>query len=123
MFTTVYGMTPDGNFEGKNIPNRIHNPPSDIEMDNPDNERQRLLKKAQKQLLAAREKRVYPHVDDKILTSWNAMMVAGLAKAGAVFKEERYMNMAGKDVRFIEESLFDKGSLMFRFHEGESKIT
>ncbi|MBU5467845.1 thioredoxin domain-containing protein [Virgibacillus sp. MSJ-26] len=121
MFTTVYGMTPDGNFEGKNIPNRIHNPPSDIEMENPDNERRRLLEKAQKQLLAAREKRVYPHVDDKTLTSWNAMMIAGLAKAGAVFKEELYINMAEKAVRFIEESLFDKGRLMARFRDGETK--
>src|SRR5690625_3246309 len=65
-FTTFYGMTPNGNFEGKNIPNRIHKPPADIEIENPHDERQQLLEKARKQLLTVREKRVYPHVDDKI---------------------------------------------------------
>ena len=121
LYTTVYDISPEGNFEGKNIPNRIQQPPASIEIDNPKDERQALLEKARKKLLAAREERVYPHVDDKILTSWNAMVIAALAKAGNVFENESYTEMAEKTIQFIEENLFQNGRLMARFRDGETK--
>src|SRR5699024_5666600 len=121
LYTTVYDISTEGNFEGKNIPKRIQQPPASIEIDNPKDERQALLEKARKKLLAAREERVYPHVDDKILTSWNAMVIAALAKAGNVFENESYTEMAEKTIQFIEENLFQNGRLMARFRDGETK--
>src|SRR5699024_6678088 len=121
LYTIVYDISPEGNFEGKNIPNRIQQPPASIEINNTKDERQALLEKARKKLLTAREERVYPHVDDKILTSWNAMMIAALAKAGNVFENESYTEMAEKTIQFIEENLFQNGRLMERFRDEETK--
>src|SRR5699024_9414399 len=121
LYTTLYDITPEGNFEGKNIPNRIQNPPASIELENSNDERQVKLEKARKKLLTSREKRVYPHVDDKILTSWNAMMIAALAKAGQIFGNEAYTEMAEKALQFIEQNLLKNDRLMARFRDGETK--
>ena len=67
-------MTEDGNFEGANIPVRA----------TPDPER---LAEIKARLLAAREQRVRPGLDDKRLTAWNALMISALADAGAVLGE------------------------------------
>src|SRR5699024_685126 len=82
-FADVYGMTPAGNFHGQNIPNIIHlqDVPSSTEK----------FADALKVMLQAREKRIYPHVDDKVLTSWNAMMIDALAYAGHVFHHKEYL--------------------------------
>ncbi|HLR63370.1 MAG TPA: thioredoxin domain-containing protein, partial [Lentibacillus sp.] len=123
LYTSAYGITPDGNFEGKNIPNLLD---SDLEAIAKNHnmsvsELHRELNEARKQLLSAREKRVYPHVDDKILTSWNAMMIAALAKAGKVFTEPKYIETAENSVQFIEQNLIQEGRMMARYRDGEIK--
>lgn len=113
-FADFYGMTPAGNFDNQNIPNLIHHQgiPANVAT----------LKDARHKLLKTREKRVYPHVDDKVLTSWNAMMIEALAYAGNVFHENTYIATAEKSMRFIETHLFDKDRLMTRYRDGETKF-
>lgn len=122
LYSTVYGITPTGNFEGKNIPNRMDSPPTLAELENRDGERARLLEQARLKLLATREERVYPHVDDKILTAWNAMTMVALAKAGRVLQNPNYTNMAERALEFVEQQLFQDGRLMARYRDGEIKF-
>lgn len=119
VFTETYDITPEGNFEGKNIPNLI-----DIDVDLTEAENDSLLnelEEARLKLLDYREKRVYPHVDDKILTSWNGMMIAALAKAGKVYEKPEYTEAAVKAAHFIENSLIIDDRLMARYRDGETK--
>lgn len=81
------------------------------------------IKTINDKLLAAREQRVKPRVDDKILTAWNAMTINGLAEAAMVFNDERFKKMALKNANFIVEKQFKKdGGLWHTHKEGVSKI-
>ncbi|WP_339213744.1 thioredoxin domain-containing protein [Ornithinibacillus sp. FSL M8-0202] len=123
IYTTAYGITPYGNFEGKNIPNLIRSSLQSVaeEFDLTVEALETQLEEARQKLLQEREKRVYPHVDDKVLTSWNAMMIAGLAKASRVFQNDQYLDMAKTAISFVEKKLFDNGTLMARYRDGETK--
>ena len=95
-----YGVTADGNWEGHNILVR----PARGELDRPaDVEASRLA------LLARRNSRVRPGLDDKVLTEWNAMAVAALAEAGAVFGVDRWIDAAVEVGRFLLASLRRSG--------------
>ncbi len=123
IYAAVYGITPDGNFEGKNIPNLLNTDSEAIAKANDMSvsELHHRLDEAREQLLSAREKRVYPHVDDKILTSWNSMMIAALAKAGKAFAEPKYTKAAENSMNFIEQNLIQNGRVMARYRDGEVK--
>ncbi|MBP1971539.1 uncharacterized protein YyaL (SSP411 family) [Virgibacillus natechei] len=123
LYTSVYDITPQGNFEGKNIPNLIN---KNLEHEALENNLsiealQAQLEAAREKLLVEREKRIYPHVDDKILTSWNGMVIAALAKAGKVFNNGDYLQLAVESMAFIESNLYENDRLMARFREGETK--
>lgn len=124
LFKQVYHMTPEGNFEGKNIPNLMGTDLSDVARANnlTISTLKEKLEKARKAVLQRREERIYPHVDDKILTSWNGMMTAALAKAGRVFHAPSYTERAVLAMRFIEDNLYQDGRLMARFRDGEAKF-
>jgi len=69
-----------------------------------------------KKLFAVREKRVRPHKDDKILTDWNGLMIAALARGAQVFDEPTYSDTALRAMNFIIQSLQTKeGRLLHRF--------
>ena len=75
-------------------------------------------------LLAAREKRVRPQRDDKILTDWNGLMIAALARASRVLDEPRYLNAARSTIGFIRTRLKTAdGRLLHRFCKGEAAMT
>ncbi|WP_121614704.1 thioredoxin domain-containing protein [Virgibacillus halodenitrificans] len=118
IFSEVYDITPYGNFEGKNIPNSIN---VSLRKILGDKNLLQQLETAKEQLLKEREKRVYPHVDDKILTAWNSMMIAALAKSGKVFQSENYTMMAEKAMNFIEKNLIKQNRLKARYRDGETK--
>ncbi len=65
-----------------------------------------LLLRAQKKLFQAREKRPHPARDDKILTSWNALIIKGLARAGRVFNRPEWIKLAQNAIDFIRERLW-----------------
>ncbi len=72
-------------------------------------------------LFEAREKRVHPYKDDKVLTSWNGLMIAALARGAAVFGEEPYRRAAAKAVEFIMQKLVrTDGRLLARYRDGEA---
>ncbi|MBY8912075.1 thioredoxin domain-containing protein [Bacillus sp. YC2] len=123
LYCKVYNITEKGNFEGKNIPHLIFTRLEDIleETGLTKHELSERLEDARRKLLEARENRTYPHVDDKVLTSWNALMIAGLAKAARTFHEPEYLSMADKAVRFLEHHLMPNGRVMVRYRDGEVK--
>jgi uncharacterized protein YyaL (SSP411 family) len=105
-----FGVTERGNFEGKNILVRAtSDPPS--------------LAAIKAQLLAAREQRVRPGLDDKRLTSWNALMISALADAGAALGRADYVAAAVACGSFIEKELRDgSGGLLRTFNRGRAKL-
>ncbi|MCC2527337.1 thioredoxin domain-containing protein [Bacillus halotolerans] len=123
LYCNVYDITEKGNFEGKNIPNLIHTKREQIKADSgfTEEELSRKLEDARLKLLKTREERTYPHVDDKVLTSWNALMIAGLAKAAKVFQEPQYLTLAEYAITFIENNVIIGGRVMVRYRDGEVK--
>ena len=102
------GMTEHGNFEGKNIPVRAKD-------GLPEAIRQRLYQ--------ARSRRVWPGLDDKRLTAWNALMISALAEAGATLGEERYLDAARSAAAFVLRSLRDdQGRLLRTYKDGGAKL-
>ena len=80
--------------------------------------------KARQKLFAFRKKRIHPLKDDKILTDWNGLMIAALAKASYVLENPLYLEKAEKAADFIWERLRDeKGDLLKRYRLGESGLS
>ena len=121
IFCAVYDITEDGNFEGKSIPNLIDQPVEWFAEQNGFDlkELRSKLEVWRTKLFEHREQRIHPHKDDKILTAWNALMIAALAKAGKVFGESSYIDSAEEAIRFIEDKLIIDGRIMVRYREGE----
>jgi uncharacterized protein YyaL (SSP411 family) len=80
------------------------------------------IKKIRKKLFNAREKRVHPHKDDKILTDWNGLMISALSKGAQVFDSGKYLNAAKRSADFILDRLCQKNRLLHRFRDGEAAI-
>jgi uncharacterized protein YyaL (SSP411 family) len=79
------------------------------------------LEAAKKKMLAARSKRMRPHLDDKVLASWNGLMLGAMARAGVVLGEERYLAAARKNLAFLKAKLWDEKAktLYHRWRDGE----
>jgi len=108
-----WGVSPQGNFEGSNI---LHAPAGPSA--NPPEE----LTRAKRVLLKRREQRVRPGLDDKRICSWNALMIAALADAGAALEREDYLDAAKGCARFILESMRDNGRLLRTWKDGEGRL-
>ena len=70
-----------------------------------------------------RETRVHPHKDDKILTDWNGLMIASMAKASQVFSDKKYYDTASSAADFILEKMCSDGKLMHRYRKNDAGIT
>lgn len=102
-FTHAYDISREGDFKGANIPNLI-----DKDIDKMD----RSLQSMVDMLQTYREQRVMPHRDEKILTSWNGLLIGSLAYAGRVFKNSLYIKRAREAAEFIiRESIDDDFNL------------
>ena len=107
----MYGITEDGNFEGKSIPNRIGQKAPALPLED------RRLQK----LRAYRMNRTALHKDDKILLSWNAWAIIAFARAGRALEDERFSQAAICAARFIEENMTDEQNRLFlRWRDGEA---
>ncbi len=125
----VYNIARDGNFpEGKNTRRNIfHLTKSFSEnasaLKIPVEELVNRIEAARRKLFDAREKRIHPAKDDKILTDWNGLMIAALAKGAQVFDEPAYAKAAEKAMGFILLKMIDKeGRLYHRYREGEAAV-
>lgn len=94
-FKQHYDVTPAGNWEGNNILNRL----KDFGLASDADERRLALLRAK--LLRARDERIPPTRDDKVLADWNGMMIAALASAAAVFDRPSWFEMAARAFDFI----------------------
>jgi len=114
----LYDIYESGNYEnGKNILRqtiRLQSAASALQI----NEKELLLRveKIREKLFESRQKRVRPNRDDKILTDWNGLMIAALAKAAQAFEDDRYAKAAAKAADFIlRQMLTDDGRLLHRY--------
>lgn len=123
IFCRYYDITPQGNFEGTSIPNLIGQNPLQFadELDISLEELIDGLEKCRKQLFLEREKRIHPYKDDKILTAWNGLMIAALARGARVLQSDRYLEAASKTTKFVLHKLQRvDGRLLARYREGEA---
>ena len=101
LFKGYYDVRPGGNWEGLTILNRTHRPLW------PDTATAERLAEARHELLKARERRVRPGWDDKVLADWNGMMIAAMANAGAVFEREDWVAAAMRAFEFVTSAMRD----------------
>lgn len=109
-----YQVEAEGNWErGLNILHTKQTPEDfSREMRIDENDFKARLKSAKSALRAERQKREKPGLDDKILTSWNALMLKGLVDAYYAFGEVSFLDLAQKNASFIYENLFKEGALL-----------
>ncbi len=114
-YCRLFNITPEGNFEGSSIPNRINIPHE--KDDEP------FIEECRRKLFDVRKKRIHPFKDDKILTSWNALMIAAMAYGGRVLNASSLIKTADKALKFIFSNLFDaSGRLLSRYRMGKAAI-
>jgi uncharacterized protein YyaL (SSP411 family) len=128
----VFNVTDEGNFQeestGKKTGTNILHLENSVEdmaeiFDISKEELEKRIEKIRNKLFKYRKRRIHPYKDDKILTDWNGLMIASLAKGSQVFKEEKYLKAAEESANFIINKMCKKKRLMHRFREGESAIT
>ena len=126
-----FGVEPKGNYyeqpkgwTGKNIlytPKQLEQFAQELNV--PFNELTIRLEEIRKTLFEAREKRVRPNKDDKLLVDWNGLMIAALARASQVFDDPKYLQSAIKAADYILEHMIgENGVLYHRFAKGERAI-
>lgn len=110
-FCKRFDITMQGNFEGKSIPNLLKDPHFEKMPE------EGTLEK----LYQYRLKRTRLHKDDKVLTGWNGLMIAALARAGRIFGEDVYLNAAERAAEFVWEHLqYEDGRLLVRWRHGDA---
>ena len=115
LFKTIYNVSPEGNWEGKNILNRIAHP------DLLDEAQEATLAAAREKLLAARNGRIWPGWDDKVLADWNGMMIAAMASAACVFDKPAWLTAAVSAFAFVRDRMQSDGRLLHSFRAGKLK--
>lgn len=110
-FNRRYGISEAGNFEGKNIPNLLSSDPAD-----------RSFESFLPKLKAYRKSRYSLHLDDKILTSWNGLMIAAMCELYLISGKERYLDAAKKSDSFIQDHLYENGTLYVSFRDDKHGV-
>jgi uncharacterized protein YyaL (SSP411 family) len=105
-----YGLTQDANFEGEHWHLHVAYSLEEVAkaLEKPEPECRALLASARARLFAARERRIRPGRDEKILTSWNALMIAGMARAARVFGRPEWLVSARAALEFIRSTLWQE---------------
>lgn len=80
------------------------------------------IEKIRKQLYDIRNKKIRPHLDDKILADWNGMMITSLAYAGRALKNDLYIEAAENAAIFILDKMFENGEFKHRYRDNEAGI-
>ncbi|PYE55005.1 thioredoxin domain-containing protein [Deinococcus yavapaiensis] len=128
-----YGVTEGGNFTDPHHPEfgrrnvlSVVLKPADLAREVGEDEGAVIerLREAKLRLMEARETRVHPGTDDKILTSWNGLALAAFADAARIFGEEHYLAVAVRNAEFVYEHLrAPDGTLYHTYKDGAAKVT
>ncbi len=123
VFCRYYGVVPQGNWEGHNI---LHTP-RDLEgvsrdLNRPADELRGVLEVGRRSLLQVRSKRVRPGLDDKVLTSWNGLMISAMARGFRILGDRRFLDSARRAAKFVLENMSDQGRLLATYRQGRSRF-
>ena len=118
-----YGVTDAGNFEGSNILN-VPQSPEAFALDHAVSEEDlaSLISRGKTLLLQEREKRIHPFRDDKVISSWNGLMLRAFAEAGATLKRPDYLAAATANASFLHDQMFVDGRLLRTYRDGQAKL-
>ncbi len=133
LFSAVFGVEADGNsprgsdphgeLKGKNtLIRRLSNADAATRFAVGEADLESRLNRCVNRLLEARSKRPKPHRDDKILTSWNGLMISAFARGANVLSEPRYLAAARKAALMIKERLFSDGRLYRSYRGGRGSV-
>ncbi len=118
-----YGLDRDPNFEGRwHLHSFVPIAELNEAFDSSAEQARALLDAARVKLFQARESRVRPGRDEKILTSWNALMIGGMARAGRILAREDFTGSAEQALAFIRDQLWRNGRLLATHKDGESRL-
>jgi uncharacterized protein YyaL (SSP411 family) len=123
LFSAAFDVTEAGNFEGANIlhlPRGLEEVAAECGVT-----RDRLIEaivRGREVLFAAREKRIKPGRDEKVITSWNGLMLKSFAVAARLFEDDGYRAVAEKNARFLLTTLRQDGRLLRTYKDGQARI-
>ena len=119
----LYGLEREANFEGQWHLHTFGDPEQIAEAAGLSEQAfGQTLESARQKLFEAREQRVRPGRDEKILTSWNALMIRGMARAGRLLGEQLWIDSAAKSLDFIRSTLWQDGRLLATFKDGKAHL-
>ncbi|MCV0367621.1 MAG: thioredoxin domain-containing protein [Nitrosopumilus sp.] len=123
LFCLYFDVTDGGNWEGNNILcNNLNLSTVAFNFGITEQKAQEIINSCSEKLLKIRSTRVPPGLDDKILVSWNSLMITAFAKGYRVTNDARYLDAAKNCVSFIENNLFDGDKLLRTYKNGSAKI-
>jgi uncharacterized protein YyaL (SSP411 family) len=123
LFRAYFDVTPAGNFEHKSILHVAE--PADAVARRLGVTEERLreaVERGRPVLLAARERRVHPGRDEKVLTAWNGMMLRAFAEAGAALERPDWLDVAARNADFVLRELWRDGRLLRTWKDGRAKL-
>ena len=122
-FCRYYDVTPAGNWEHRNIL-RVVGSLDDLsaQFDMPREALRDLLARGRTKLFSEREKRIKPHRDEKVLASWNGLMIQAFAQGAMVLGNTAYLRAANSAADFIFQHLYHDGRLRRTWKDGEGKL-
>ena len=123
LFCLYYDVTDGGNWEGNNILcNNLNLSTIAFHFGISEQEALKILNSCAEKLLKFRSARILPGLDDKILVSWNSLMITAFAKGYRVTNDPKYLNAAKDCISFIEKNLFVCDKLLRTYKNGTAKI-
>ncbi len=123
LFASYYNVTREGNFEGENILNVTRELSAVAAAEHvTEEELSASLERSRQVLFDAREKRLKPARDEKILTAWNGLMLASFAEAAAILNRTDYLQVAKRNARFVLDNLRRDGLLLRTYKDGQAKL-
>ena len=123
VFCLFYDVTDGGNWEGNNILcNNLNLSNVAFNFGITEDKVKEILISGSEKLLKVRNSRISPGLDDKILVSWNSLMITAFAKGYRVTGDSKYLDAAKKCISFIEDNLFENDKLLRTYKNGNAKI-
>jgi uncharacterized protein YyaL (SSP411 family) len=123
LFNSYFGITPEGNFEGKNILNIPRSADMVARLNRvSEEELLAIVQQGKRKLFQIRESRVKPGRDEKILTAWNGLMLRSFAEASQVLEREDYRAVAAKNAEFLLSQLYRGGRILRSYKDGQARL-